>query len=150
MNALKTGLILLLFAIFPLHILSGNKNSNISDDRLTGNYYIIQPGLFNIYKELPYDIGHPLTISESETAWTNLVFPLIFSVDNKRLNNHHNDTLKYNWHNATIICKNTGSMVDFIHTCTLISSIDSIYVYDIFPVTKTQLSLKNLITQTLT
>lgn len=45
MNALKTGLILLLFAIFPLHILSGNKNSNISDDRLTGNYYNNSTGI---------------------------------------------------------------------------------------------------------
>ncbi len=114
--------------------LSTDKTSQYCNDMgmtIYGNYCLVQPGLCNIYNQ----ILENNTIINKDSCKKNfdIVYPhmLRMQLSEKQLKNI--DTLRYNWNNDTIICKNFTDIVTAVHSqCDLISSLDSVRIFDVY------------------
>ncbi|MBD5365853.1 MAG: hypothetical protein HDR82_02370 [Bacteroides sp.] len=95
-----------------------------------GNYYLIQPGLYSIANQMTKEEGRMRRKGDNYIPIT--AYPIILNILlNKNLNN--TDTLKFNWHNDTILCKNYSKDNNgyFTYNCEVVSSVDSMKVYNI-------------------
>ena len=96
-----------------------------------GNYFTIQPGLFNISNQMSEEYGSMRR--KKHTIGGISAYPTLLNanVPEKYLNRI--DTFRFNWHCDTILCKNYSrdDNGDFRHNCELVSSFDSVKVYDL-------------------
>lgn len=100
-----------------------------------GNYHIVQPGLAEILKHIPKDIGQLETKTmtnlyyDTTSGICNIV-PVIFNIHlTERDFDNLGDTLKYNWSIDTIICHNSYDRESNRYTSELVSSCDTIRLF---------------------
>ena len=88
---------------------------------LTGNYYLVQPGLLRIASQM------------SEEYQENWAYPSLLNAQVDRKYLHSVDTFQFNWYCDTILCKNYSkdNNGNFKHNCELVSSFDSVKVYNL-------------------
>ena len=102
------------------------------DNLPRGNYYLLQPGLFSIANQMPKKYGGMLH-KEYRDGDSIGAYPWLLHANVLKKNFSNVDTFRFNWHCDTILCTNYSrdSNGTFKHKCDLVSSIDSVKVYDI-------------------
>ncbi len=102
------------------------------DNLPRGNYYLLQPGLFSIANQMPKKYGGMLhkVYRDGDSIGA---YPWLLHAYVLKKNFSNIDTFRFNWHCDTILCTNYSrdSNGTFKHKCDLVSSIDSVKVYDI-------------------
>ncbi len=100
------------------------------DQTIYGNYYLIQPKLYEILNMMPEEAGRQQIIKDLIPPAT--AYPLIFSVKLNQDDLGMIDTLRFNPLNDTILCKNSVRIEDSYTNCELISTLDSMRIFDIY------------------
>lgn len=102
-----------------------NKQYRDSIDNLpAGNYFTIQPGLYDIANQMPPELGR---LRINKDAFDPLgAYPIILNYYIPDNNKNNIDTFKYNWKNDMIVCVNRLDIVGGDDYCELISSMDTL------------------------
>ena len=99
------------------------------DNTERGNYCLIQPGLYNILKQMPKEAGKPMLYKDIVPGPG--AYPSIFGVNLTPDQLERMDTLKYNHQCDTLLCQNMSNWVEGWAECRIISTLDTISVFDI-------------------
>ncbi|MBD5365852.1 MAG: hypothetical protein HDR82_02365 [Bacteroides sp.] len=121
-----------------------NKQYRDSIDNLpSGNYFAVQPGLYEIANQMSEDEGRA---KKNKDSFSPLgAYPILLNFVVKDIENHIIDTFQYNWKNDIIICINCVNIATG-EWCELISSKDSLLALDDFPGVVLRRNLKTELT----
>ena len=102
-----------------------NKQYRDSIDNLpAGNYFTMQPGLYDIANQMLEEYGR-LRINKDSSDPLG-AYPIILNYYISDKDKINIDTFKYNWENDIIICINQLDIVGCDDSCELISSMDTL------------------------
>lgn len=100
------------------------------DNTVYGNYYLIQPGLYEILNQMPKEAGQATLYKYSGNPPAD-AYPLIFAIRLTPDKLSKIDTLRFNPQCDTLLCRNTTDIVSVETSCEVVSTIDTVRVFDI-------------------